>query len=113
MAEQFSQLFLLYSTSEIKDKLFQNYPSCLSQGVFAIFCQACPKSVKKFHEESFLHKICNFIYEWTTGIPCPLGCWKCWTMEALDPSYKLHMLKKPTKKPPHQPLQIGGAAKGL
>ncbi|XP_019853871.1 PREDICTED: uncharacterized protein LOC105313296 [Amphimedon queenslandica] len=113
MAEQFSQLFLLYSTSEIKDKLFQSYPSCLSQGVFAIFCQAFPKSVKKFHEESFLHKICNFIYEWTTGIPCPLGCWKCWTMEALDPSYKLHMLKKPTKKQPHQPLQIGGTAKGV
>lgn len=45
---------------------FQNYPSLLSQAVYAAFCAAFPDSYKQF-EDDFKEAVIGTVYEWIAG----------------------------------------------
>lgn len=86
MAESFAMI-LLNCDKKKKDELFLHFTPCLCQAVYCVFCQAFPNSVKLFHSYSFLQWLCDCIYEWTLGVPSPIGCWDKWPMNSLDPTY--------------------------
>eukprot|EP01137_Pigoraptor_chileana_P008186 Opistho-2@54663 len=75
-------------TPRFKEDFFKRYPDALSQAVYSTFCEAFPKSAKRFNEE-FKKAVCNLVYEWITGTKAPTNVWERWQLGVLEPNTML------------------------
>ncbi|KAL4240478.1 hypothetical protein ACF0H5_001270 [Mactra antiquata] len=67
-----------------KDVFFTDYPSLISQSVYAAFCSCFPDSYRQFGED-FKEDLVGLIYGWIAGIKPAPRCWLKWNMEKLEP----------------------------
>ncbi|XP_078283296.1 protein FAM227B-like [Rhinoraja longicauda] len=84
IADSFVTLFMI-CPAEALDKLFQVYPDCIAQAVFAAFYKSFPESHNKFGEE-FKNELTELITLWMTGIMPREPSWKNWDIQWLESS---------------------------
>ncbi|XP_069480870.1 protein FAM227B isoform X3 [Ambystoma mexicanum] len=67
----------------VKDIFFKVYADCLSQAIFAVFCDAFPKSHAVFGDD-FKNNLMDTIFQWVSGIRPPPFSWKTWNFTLLQ-----------------------------
>uniref|UniRef100_UPI00398E94E4 protein FAM227B-like isoform X3 n=1 Tax=Pristiophorus japonicus TaxID=55135 RepID=UPI00398E94E4 len=88
IADSFVTLFMI-TPSEAIDKLFEIYPDCVAQAIFAVFYRSFPRLHNKFGDE-FKNELTELISVWMTGRKPEQFSWRKWNLEWLEKS----MIKK-------------------
>ncbi|XP_060582981.1 LOW QUALITY PROTEIN: protein FAM227A-like [Ruditapes philippinarum] len=67
-----------------RDVFFKDYPSLISQAVYAAYCHCFPDSYRQFGED-FKEDLASLVYGWIAGIKPAPRIWLKWNMEKLEP----------------------------
>ncbi|XP_074863328.1 protein FAM227B [Carettochelys insculpta] len=81
ISDSFVSLFLCVP-SDTKDAFFQVYPDCLSQVIYATFCEAFPES-SNFFDDAFKDGLVDLIFQWISGLKPQKFAWKKWNLNCL------------------------------
>ena len=68
-----------------RDQFFECYPNCLSQALYAAFCEAFPDSFRLLGDD-FKSCLLDTVCEWVWGVKLPPQSWQSWQMHHLEPS---------------------------
>ncbi|XP_060082363.1 protein FAM227B-like [Ylistrum balloti] len=83
-AHNFVKLLLFVRNPLHKDVFFKDYPSLLSQAIYAAYCHSFPDSYKQFGEQ-FKEDLVALVYQWIAGIKPAPRIWMSWNFDKLEP----------------------------
>ncbi|GCB75583.1 hypothetical protein scyTo_0017363, partial [Scyliorhinus torazame] len=84
ISDSFVALFMI-APPQVLDIFLEDYPNCLAQAVFAIFCKAYPDSHYQFGDD-FKNELTELFSLWITGLKPEPFSWKKWNLEWLEKS---------------------------
>ncbi|XP_033747543.1 protein FAM227B-like [Pecten maximus] len=83
-AHNFVKLLLFVRNPLHRDVFFKDYPSLLSQAIYAAYCHSFPDSYKQFGEQ-FKEDLVALVYQWIAGIKPSPRIWMTWNFDKLEP----------------------------
>ncbi|XP_064610926.1 protein FAM227B-like isoform X2 [Liolophura sinensis] len=84
VAHNYVKLLMYAKSPEYRDTFFKYYPSLMSQGVYAAYCEAFPDSYRQFGE-TFKEDVVCLVTEWMTGTKPAHRSWMKWNLGKLEP----------------------------
>ncbi|XP_025103022.1 protein FAM227B-like isoform X2 [Pomacea canaliculata] len=84
VAHNYVSLLFDANNPYFRDTFLKQYPTLISQAVYATFCHCFPDSYTQFGEK-FKDEIVFLVFSWITGIHPPPRCWMEWNFEKLEP----------------------------
>ncbi|OWF46101.1 hypothetical protein KP79_PYT05383 [Mizuhopecten yessoensis] len=83
-AHNFVKLLLYVRNPLHRDVFFKDYPSLMSQAIYAAYCHSFPDSYKQFGEQ-FKEDLVALVYQWIAGIKPTPRIWMAWHFDKLEP----------------------------
>ncbi|KAK3089795.1 hypothetical protein FSP39_006602 [Pinctada imbricata] len=84
-AHNYVKLMLYVQDPVYRDVFFKDYPTLISQALYAGYCHSFPDSYKQFGEQ-FKEELVILVYGWIAGIRPSPRCWLLWNMDKLEPA---------------------------
>lgn len=85
VAHNYVKLMTYAKSPKYRETFLKDFPTLLSQAVYAAFCWVFPDSYRQFGEE-FKDILVGLVHEWIAGVHPPPRCWMSWDFEKLEPS---------------------------
>nr|KAG5702421.1 hypothetical protein BaRGS_027508 [Batillaria attramentaria] len=84
VAHNYVKLMLFAKNPLFRDTFLKDYPSLMSQAVYAAFCHCFPDSFRQFGED-FKNSVMFLVFGWMAGIRPSPRSWETWNFAKLEP----------------------------
>ncbi|KAL5019008.1 hypothetical protein ScPMuIL_004730 [Solemya velum] len=84
VSNNFVKLMIFAKNPIYRDVFFKEYPTLISQAIYAAFCFSFPDSYRQFGEP-FKEYLSELVFSWMGGIKPAPRCWMSWNFDKLEP----------------------------